>query len=200
MRRFLEFQEGSFTEPALRDEEMVDFRQGSVEIAFSDRQKVGTGELIVTSKRILWIGKDDSVGKVYDFDVPFIILHAISRDPDSYPLPCIYCQLDVNVSDNDDDDAGDEQNDSEVYFIPPDGDQLGAMFDALSKAALQNPDLDMEEEEENDKDERSSKNGYGGITETSTGFFCNTDEIQPGSKAEEVLRHLDSVFTEPNPL
>lgn len=193
MRRHVERKErGSdphSSQPILHDGESVDYRLDSVEIAFSDGAKVGVGELLVTSKRVLWLGVGDSAEKAYDFDVPFIILHAISRDPDSYPVPCLYCQLDVDEEGEDD-----EEESSEVYFIPPRDEDLDAIFEAFSKAALQNPDLDMEE----DSDEGSSNiaGEERGITETSTGFFCNTDEIQPGSKEAAILDHLDSVFQE----
>jgi hypothetical protein len=44
----------------------------------------------------------------YDFDVPYIMLHAITHDPESFPRPCLYCQLDE-----------DEDGPSEMYLVPP---------------------------------------------------------------------------------
>lgn len=44
----------------------------------------------------------------YDFDVPYIMLHAITHDPESYPKPCLYCQLDE-----------DEDGPSELFLVPP---------------------------------------------------------------------------------
>ncbi len=204
MRRYVEFKQGTSTEPALREEESLDYRIDSTKIAFSSGQEAGVGELIVTSKRILWIGKGESYGKAYDFDVPFIILHAISRDPDSYPAPCIYCQLDVDFDTDENDENGDHDRveddvGSEVYFIPPNEHQLEEMFDAFSKAALQNPDPQTDDEEDDIEGVRVHRDGYDeGITETSTGFICNTDEITPGSKEAAILEHLDSVFSEPH--
>lgn len=190
MRTFVELEEGS-SEPILEAGESVDYQLHSVEIAFSDGNKVGKGKLIVTSKRVIWLGEGPSAGKAYDFDVPYIILHAISRDPESYPVPCMYCQLNVDEEEEEEDGLS-----SEMYLIPPRDEDLEAIFEAFSKAALQNPDLDMEED--GDDDGPSYGVGYNrGITETSTGFFCNTDEIQPGSKEAVILEQLDSVFQEP---
>ena len=191
MRTFVELEEGS-SEPILEAGESVDYQLHSVEMAFSDGNKVGKGKLIVTSKRVIWLGEGPSTGKAYDFDVPFIILHAVSRDPESYPVPCMYCQLNVDEEEEEEDGLS-----SEMYLIPPRDEDLEAIFEAFSKAALQNPDLDVEED--GDDDGPSYGVGYNnrGITETSTGFFCNTDEIQPGSKEAVILEQLDSVFQEP---
>ena len=44
----------------------------------------------------------------YDFDVPYIILHAITHDTESFPKPCLYCQLDE-----------DEDGPTEMFLVPP---------------------------------------------------------------------------------
>jgi hypothetical protein len=44
----------------------------------------------------------------FDFDVPFIILHAITHDSESFPKPCLYCQLDEE-----------EDSPSEMFLVPP---------------------------------------------------------------------------------
>jgi hypothetical protein len=79
----------------------------SMGLAFTDSEE-GIGKLYVTNRyyrnasrvlshtailcrRIIWTAPDKS--KVFDFDVPYITLHAVSSDPETYALPCVYCQV-----------------------------------------------------------------------------------------------------------
>ena len=59
-------------------------------------------------RRVIWA----SAEQAYDFDVPYIVLHAVTHDPSSFPRPCLYCQLDV--------EEGDEEADTptEMYLVP----------------------------------------------------------------------------------
>ena len=56
----------------------------------------------------------------FDFDIPYISLHAISRDTSSFPHPCIYCQLDEDEEDynNDDDEENEDDSPKEIYLVP----------------------------------------------------------------------------------
>ncbi|KAJ8600075.1 hypothetical protein CTAYLR_001881 [Chrysophaeum taylorii] len=58
-------------------------------------------------------------------------LHAISRDPDTYPTPCLYAQLLDDVP---------PETPSELFLAPSDPEALPALFDAFSRAAELNPD------------------------------------------------------------
>ena len=42
---------------------------------------------------MIWLSTSD-VTKGYAWTYSSIILHAVSRDPEAYAQPCIYCQLD----------------------------------------------------------------------------------------------------------
>lgn len=56
----------------------------------------GRGLLQVTSKCLLWRQQqqeEGAEGKVYQVEVTCITLHAISKDPSSFPKPCLYCQV-----------------------------------------------------------------------------------------------------------
>ena len=53
----------------------------------------GTGRLTITSKRLMWQEEEGGAGKTYEVEVPMITLHAISKDPESFPKPCLYCQV-----------------------------------------------------------------------------------------------------------
>lgn len=159
--------------PELWEGEVVNFELSGCEIAFSAAAgPLGKGKLYITSKRVLWIG--ENVDSAFDYDVPFIALHAVSRDVDSYPKPCIYCQLDVEEEDEEDEDVN-----TEVFFAPSDESDLMKMFDALSHAALLNPDPEVDGEE------------FLGD------FIYDADEIAEGSEQARILNHLDSVFVEP---
>ncbi len=79
----------------------------------------GVGELVITSSRVCWLGPSSSS----EIDVPYIVLHAVSRDPATFPKPCIYCQL------------GEGEELKEVYFIPECEERLEPMFEAFCKAA-----------------------------------------------------------------
>ncbi|CAM9283069.1 unnamed protein product [Chrysoparadoxa australica] len=125
-------------QPELRDEEEILETFEDIALSFTnDSQSTeGQGGLTVTSNRVIWKEKGD--GKVFDFDVPYISLHAVSRDATTYPEPCIYCQLDE-----------DEEVLSEAFFsLARDGsdsdgevaaerkiETLQRIFAALSKAA-----------------------------------------------------------------
>jgi len=101
--------------PLLQAGETIDFELEDVSLSFyADASKAidGRGKLYVTSKRVLWIGESAS----FDFDVPYIVLHAITRDVDSYPTPCLYCQLDEEeayVDREDDEEEEEEEGDVE---------------------------------------------------------------------------------------
>jgi len=63
------------------------------------------GLLQITSKRLRWKARreedegtnltaDTDLGEeLYEAEIPCITLHAISKDPSSFPKPCLYCQV-----------------------------------------------------------------------------------------------------------
>lgn len=187
--------------------ETLDYRLGGVGLAFSkDEDKcMGVGELIITTKRVIWIkeanesaGVDENGCSAFDFDVPYIILHAISRDPESYPVPCLYCQLDKEEEEfvNECEEDGDEYDTGEVFLVPPKGgdDQLQAMFDAFSHAALLNPDpLSGDEGDDYEGTNIATNN----CNENSAGFIFNGEEVRLGASQAATLAHLESVFMDP---
>ncbi|KDO35107.1 hypothetical protein SPRG_01174 [Saprolegnia parasitica CBS 223.65] len=97
----------------------------------------GAGNLVVTTKRVVWITSQPGMAEVgYAWDMRYLSLHAISRDTSSFPEPCLYCHLDV------------EDDVQEVRFVPDDSSKtLQAMFDAFSASAALNPDDDEDDEE-----------------------------------------------------
>jgi hypothetical protein len=113
-------------------------------------------------RRLLWSTDSASI----DIDIPYIILHAVTHDPSSYPKPCLYCQFNVDNECSDENDEEESRLESEMFLCPSDENQCNtvdtlyyiifidfliyviiisivqSMFEALSHAALLNPDED----------------------------------------------------------
>lgn len=197
MRRFVFRNETDPSLPLLNENEVVNYQLSNVELAFTMDSIVGEGKLYVTSNRIIWISDQ----LAYDFDVQHIILHAVTSDLNSYPKPCLYCQFNVegdydNNTENaqceedeliDDENSGQiakksdssDNNPSEMFLAPLKSDDIKNLFDAFSKAALDNPD-DME------------------VDEFDGDLIYNVDEVRLGAEQANALAHLDSILQIPD--
>jgi nucleotide-sensitive chloride channel 1A len=86
---------------------------------------------VMFSRRVIWSGADEA----HDFDAAYIVLHAITHDPESYPKPCIYIQFDVDVDGAggglDDEDDSEEGEDSEAFVVPADPEQREQQFEHI---------------------------------------------------------------------
>ena len=105
----------------------------------------GGGTLAVTSRRVLWVAAAaDAGGRRAGFAlaVRSIGMHAVTRDPSTYPRPCLFCQLLPPGADDDEEGAAPAPGEpTELYFSPADADaELTAVFRAFSAAAMANPD------------------------------------------------------------
>ncbi len=139
-RKYVEFNDTN-DKILLRNEEYMIEIFSDIELSFNpDLPSLGNGILCITSDRIIWYNNEKSI--IYDYDVPYIVLHAITNDICSFPRPCIYCQFDVIIDEDHDDNQ-------ECFFAPLDINinPLRKIFDCLSKAALLNPD-DIEDDNE----------------------------------------------------
>ncbi len=95
----------------------------------------GIGEVVITSNRVCWLGPSSST----EIDIPYIVLHAVSRDPATFPKPCVYCQL------------GEDEELREAYFVPEREERVEPLFEALCRAAaLCYPDNDVSSEDGDD--------------------------------------------------
>ncbi|KAK8937706.1 Chloride conductance regulatory protein ICln [Platanthera guangdongensis] len=65
--------------------------QPSVSIALGRRLPESPGTLFISTKRVIWLS-DTERDKGYAVDFLSVSLHAVSRDPETYPSPCIYTQ------------------------------------------------------------------------------------------------------------
>ncbi|EHA8587193.1 putative Chloride conductance regulatory protein ICln [Cocos nucifera] len=66
--------------------------QPSVAIVLGGRPPESPGTLYISTKRVVWLSDADRA-KGYAVDFLSVSLHAVSRDPEAYPVPCIYTQV-----------------------------------------------------------------------------------------------------------
>ncbi|KAF5193778.1 Chloride conductance regulatory protein icln [Thalictrum thalictroides] len=135
-------------------EEMMRVQTG-VTIVLGNGTPQSPGTLYISTKRVIWLSDvDKEIGYVVGF--LSISLHAISRDLDSYPSPCIYAQIEAEVGEDDDSEgSGSEANDTidvskitEMRLIPSDPSQLDSLFDVFCECAELNPEPNEVHEEE----------------------------------------------------
>merc|ERR1712072_477210 len=70
----------------------------NVELVVEGQPGRGPGTLTATERRVAWTPHPGSVGEAagsLEFDYYALAMHSISRDPASFPRPCIYCHLDT---------------------------------------------------------------------------------------------------------
>lgn len=137
--------------------------------------------LSLSPRHVIWISLDGLIG--YRLEYPQILLHAVCRDTTSFPLPCLYAQLDdegeeeeayagamrqqeyeeENDANNEDDDNEDADSSiiSELRFVPAQPEILDALWSAMSACAALNPDEDLSDGE-GDFLFNEGEIGYGG--------------------------------------
>ncbi|KAF0930388.1 hypothetical protein E2562_032277 [Oryza meyeriana var. granulata] len=125
-------------------------------VALGPRAPEPPGTLFITTRRVIWISEVEK-GKGYAVDFLAVSLHAVSRDPEAYPSPCIYTQIETQDGSDGEFDESDSQANGEIelskvtemHIIPSDPCQLDGLFEAFSHCAELNPDPNAESGEEN---------------------------------------------------
>ncbi|KAL5744391.1 hypothetical protein ACOSQ2_027507 [Xanthoceras sorbifolium] len=127
--------------------------QPSVSIALSNRSPESPGTLYITSKQVVWLS-DVNRATGYAVDFLSLSLHAVSRDPEAYPSPCIYTQIEVEDGDDDESEGSDSESDvldlskvTEMRLVPSDSSQLDTLFEIFCECAELNPEPIEEEQE-----------------------------------------------------
>ncbi|XP_061359400.1 chloride conductance regulatory protein ICln isoform X2 [Gastrolobium bilobum] len=149
--------------------------QPGVDIVLGNLPRESHGTLYITTKQIIWLSDVDNT-KGYAVDFLSISLHAVSRDPEAYPVPCLYTQIETEADDEDNSDNSDSEcngvqdlsNIREMRLVPSDPTQLDAMFEVFCECAELNPEPNDEEGEEHDwvfsadqmEDEKAEEEGY----------------------------------------
>ncbi|CAA0836718.1 Chloride conductance regulatory protein ICln [Striga hermonthica] len=136
-------------------EELMHVQQG-VAIVLGDghRPPESPGTLYITTKQVVWLSDTDRA-KGYAVDFISVSLHAVSSDPEAYPSPCIYTQIDTGAEEDEMEDSGSESDDAvdiskitEMRLVPSDPNQLDVLFAIFCECAELNPDPTEEEEVE----------------------------------------------------
>ena len=124
----------------------------------------------MTGTRILWLPADRA-GEGWGVRFSHISWHAVCRDQEAVPRPCVYCQLDR------------EDEVSEVMVIPEDEEQLGALFKIFCEGVAANPPEggDADEDDEGDEGE----------------LFYNEEEVELGARQAEMLDRFDAMLSVP---
>mmetsp|Transcript_56061 Transcript_56061/g.133543 ORF Transcript_56061/g.133543 Transcript_56061/m.133543 type:complete len:185 (+) Transcript_56061:67-621(+) len=110
----------------------------------------GEGSLHLSTQRIVWLSTQDGA-KGIAMDYPFVTVHAVSRDTNAFPEPCLYCQLRTEDKGNDEEVEDDEV--PELRFVPSDTSHLQQIFYTFSEMSALNPDPNDEQIEEESSSE-----------------------------------------------
>lgn len=128
--------------------------QPSVAIVLGNRAPDSPGTLYITSKKVVWLSDVDRT-KGYAVDFLSLSLHAVSTDPEAYPSPCIYTQIETGDDEDESEDSEPECNEvldlskiREMRLVPSGAGQLETLFDVFCECAELNPDAIEEDEEE----------------------------------------------------
>lgn len=136
-------------------EEQVHVQSG-VSIVIGNRPPESPGTLYISTKQVVWLSDTDR-GRGYAVGFLAVSLHAVSRDPEAYPSPCIYTQIENGVEEDESEDSDAESNETldlskvtEMRLVPSDPDQLDTLFEIFCECAELNPEpVDEDEGEHN---------------------------------------------------
>ncbi|KAJ6978088.1 chloride conductance regulatory protein ICln-like [Populus alba x Populus x berolinensis] len=110
------------------EELMLVCREVSIVIGNGSPESPGT--LYISTKKVVWLSDVDRT-KGYAVDFLSISLHAVSRDPEAYPSPCIYTQIETGEDENESEGSDSECSDAldlskvtEMRLVPSDPSQL----------------------------------------------------------------------------
>ncbi|XP_073125653.1 chloride conductance regulatory protein ICln isoform X2 [Henckelia pumila] len=133
-------------------EELMHMQPG-VSIVLGDRPPEFPGTLYISTKQVVWLS-DTNMAKGYAVDIVSVSLHAVSRDPEAYPSPCIYAQIETGAEDDEMDNSDSESNDdldlskiTEMRLVPSDPNQ-DTLFAIFCECAELNPDPIEDEDDE----------------------------------------------------
>lgn len=135
-------------------EELIHTQPG-VSVVLANRPPETPGTLYISTRRVVWLSDVDRA-KGYAVDFLSISLHAVSRDPEAYALPCIYTQIDTGADDKSE-DSDSESNEiealdlskiTEMRLVPSDPNQVDTLFEIFCRCAQLNPGPVEEDAEE----------------------------------------------------
>ncbi|XP_042503793.1 chloride conductance regulatory protein ICln [Macadamia integrifolia] len=140
---------------AENDEQLMHVQPG-VAIVLGNQAPESSGALYISTRRIMWLS-DVDWERGFAVDFLSVSLHAVSRDPEAYPSPCIYAQIETEAGEDEESEDSDSECDqtrdvskiTEMRLVPSDPNQLDSLFDIFCQCAELNPEPVEEEEEHN---------------------------------------------------
>ncbi|KAK3000680.1 hypothetical protein RJ639_022180 [Escallonia herrerae] len=151
LRLFTERTSDGAGEPVLDsgDGEELVYVQPGVSIALGSQPPESPGTLYISTKKVVWLSDSDR-SKGYAVDFLSVSLHAVSRDPEAYPSPCIYTQIETGAEEEESEGSDSEHDDvfvlekvTEMRLVPSDPSQF------FCECAELNPEPVEAEEEHN---------------------------------------------------
>ncbi|GIL60693.1 hypothetical protein Vafri_15226 [Volvox africanus] len=134
------------------DEEELKSKYPEVEFVLGSNLTAGSGVLHLTTRRVVWVSSQPS-GPAFAMQYRQLMVHAISRDPSSFPKPCIYLILDEGSEDmmqpaDEEEGADGEAEDipAEARLVPAEESKIDEIFKVLCECAELNPDSEVEGE------------------------------------------------------
>ncbi|KYK63267.1 Nucleotide-sensitive chloride conductance regulator (ICln) protein [Toxoplasma gondii TgCatPRC2] len=166
------------------DEEVIACREDDAKLILQGENH-GVGTFYITSRRIAWLAKPgaasgDEQRRDISVDYPSIVLHALSRDPNSGQEPCIYCQLKSDAAAEDDEDYVIP----EMRIVPTSSERLDSLFKIMSEMAALNPDPDADDGDDDEDDFIIEADGLGEGTSLPGGWEI-VEDGQTGNGAGE---------------
>uniref|UniRef100_A0A0E0EW65 Chloride conductance regulatory protein ICln n=1 Tax=Oryza meridionalis TaxID=40149 RepID=A0A0E0EW65_9ORYZ len=130
-------------------EELVRVERAAA-VALGSRAPEPPGTLFITTRRVIWASEVEK-GKAYAVDFLAVSLHAVSRDPEAYPSPCIYTQIETEDGSDEESDESDSKinGETELSKVTEMQASVDGLFEAFSHCAELNPDPNAESDEEN---------------------------------------------------
>eukprot|EP00771_Trimastix_marina_P000495 gnl/Trimastix_PCT/1514.p1 GENE.gnl/Trimastix_PCT/1514~~gnl/Trimastix_PCT/1514.p1 ORF type:complete len:221 (-),score=40.76 gnl/Trimastix_PCT/1514:15-614(-) len=94
----------------------------------------GTGNLFITTKRMLWY--ESSLPEPIVFTFLQLVMHGVCRSAESFSVPAVFCELDVEMGDSEEEECPP----THYWFAPEDSTQVDAIFSLMSECSALNPD------------------------------------------------------------
>uniref|UniRef100_A0A7S2P5Q4 Chloride conductance regulatory protein ICln n=1 Tax=Zooxanthella nutricula TaxID=1333877 RepID=A0A7S2P5Q4_9DINO len=146
--------------PVLGDNEEIRLSEPRVKL-FTGQDLQGEGVLHLTTCRIVWLNSQHPSAS-FAIDYPCVTLHAVSLDKESWPEPCLYCQLTTEETDEHGGED-DEPDIPELRFVPADAGKLQEIFTVFSDMSALNPDAGDEQEEDSSEEEAGDRGALVGM-------------------------------------
>ncbi|XP_078470120.1 methylosome subunit pICln isoform X1 [Lampetra fluviatilis] len=181
--------------------------QESAMSLFVNGEDAGSGVLCVAESRLAW---RDAQGHGVSVEYPRVSLHAVSRDPNTFPQHHLYVMLNGKLraedaagdgakgddeEEEDDDDDDDDDPITELRFVPRDSSSLEALFTAMCECQALHPDLDevLSEDDIYDDDVGEGDTGNGGRQ----GWYGDQEGLgMLTSTGRATLAHLDGLLAD----